>query len=864
MESADEEEWNSSSADSQSQEWPEHQDDENDDDFIPESPAAKPRRTRSRRAAPTPTIGRPKRLSSMRFKSKSKDTENEDDPEANGFEGDEPEDPPDSDDDNYVDQEDSNDEEQEEESEEEAYTPQRRKPRSPPKRKQPTKKPPKQKKKPKRKPASDSEDDDEDFDEMVAGSKRTSKPQSSRRSTARRRTASRFEDSDDSEASPSNADDLSPTHGRPSRWSAALATQRLARMKEKHRKGTDDNDGTMSEIGSISSGSKSANAQPEVLSPSKRNSHLSSDEEFLADSTTDSDERAVFDSDSDSLDQNEESDGERSNDAVSIDHEQIGSVDGSTDDDAVSEHNQNGQLLVDLTEGDTSRHTEIQPTPRNQSSDSENESQGGLHRNRGKPKYPYCPSVEDAITLEPLPKRHVCYLSPDGNSRQCFALHTLRQVALKSAHMPFRVALDGSNQDTFLQPPHFRTAMSDDLLDQIASRFGREALDIHGPFYDRITRNLDSVEQLNSDEDSDGDDHYVDIELPDETWEEHLNNYISNQMGSKDMYTCPLCYSEIHRQMVQKDKPNGDYTNDNAYLELPADSEYDPMTVLGWLDNDRFDLASEFCFLLLAKVKKHLRDDHHVQTRGIQGNDLYQRYRIRAQDGLLQRYLHNQWRRIQATTFQGAMSIYWRSGHNQSFVYLLDRLKSDEPSDEARDFFDSMQSRAELDWDQVSLPFSRDRARDDLKDFLANDEDGEADDEGPPFLAHQQLRKLDEEDSDPNDLVHKIQRRYAENEDDEEADFGDDDPDDGSLDDEDYSEEEEEVDDWEQAIVQKRKAKQKSPGNKRATKAVSPAVGKTLKRRKSTTPSKGISSSNGATPSSAAKRRRIVEDSDDD
>ena len=78
--------------------------------------------------------------------------------------------------------------------------------------------------------------------------------------------------------------------------------------------------------------------------------------------------------------------------------------------------------------------------------------------------------------LTPLPKKHVCYVSPDGQSRQCFALETLRQIALKAARLQFRVDLDGGEKVTFLQPPHFRTAMSDDLLDQIASRFGRQAL----------------------------------------------------------------------------------------------------------------------------------------------------------------------------------------------------------------------------------------------------------------------------------------------------------------------------------------------------------------------------------------------------
>jgi hypothetical protein len=303
-----------------------------------------------------------------------------------------------------------------------------------------------------------------------------------------------------------------------------------------------------------------------------------------------------------------------------------------------------------------------------------------------KPNLPQCHSTEDAITLEILPKKHVCYISPDGQSRQCFAIDTLRQIALKTSKLRIRLDLDGERV-TFLQPPHFRTAMSDDMLDQIASRFGRQALDLHGDFYKRKSRDIVAGGGV---KDDDGDTDFNDmfgtgqVAQDEDEFIGYVQRYMDNQMGSQDIYTCPLCYSEMHRRIVKTDriKANGDDDDDNSEAasepkkedddeQLPTDSVYDPMLVLGDLDDDTFRAASLFCFTKVANVKKHLRGDHTVDIRGIQGNDLYMRFRVRAPDGLLQRYLKNSFR---SGTYQGDMRRYWNDGNGQSFVYLLHQM----------------------------------------------------------------------------------------------------------------------------------------------------------------------------------------------
>lgn len=225
---------------------------------------------------------------------------------------------------------------------------------------------------------------------------------------------------------------------------------------------------------------------------------------------------------------------------------------------------------------------------------------------------PQCDSKLDVITGEKLPKVHVCFFTPDQRSCQCFALETLRKIALSASAPQYRKDNAGREVQTFLQPPHFRTPMSDDLLDQIASRFGRDALKIHGSYYRRQAMEIPAAA-------TDWSSVNMPV-LPDQNDDFHdqLQQYIRKSMGSQDVYTCPLCYIVAHSRLSSDD------------TDVPYETEFDkdPMAVLGFLDNDNFTVASAFCFRKVAELKEHVREDHDVKTTGIEGNAFYARYKV--------------------------------------------------------------------------------------------------------------------------------------------------------------------------------------------------------------------------------------------
>jgi hypothetical protein len=242
------------------------------------------------------------------------------------------------------------------------------------------------------------------------------------------------------------------------------------------------------------------------------------------------------------------------------------------------------------------------------------------------PHMPDCPSEVDAITMDPLPAKHLCFFPPDQQTRQCFALETLHKIAITSSVR----GMDG--KPTFLQPPHFRSPASDDFVDQIASRFGRSALDLSGDFYKRGALGHDGYMLT------------IGANLADEeTFQERLNNYVSNCMGSQDICCCPLCYIEAHRRLVkrlsgeeeedfadeQDDAPEDDDPDEPGEDENgPIKLWHDPMTVLGFPDDDKYAIASTFCYSKMADVKRHLREAHNVDTSVLASNDMFARFKV--------------------------------------------------------------------------------------------------------------------------------------------------------------------------------------------------------------------------------------------
>eukprot|EP00557_Chaetoceros_sp_GSL56_P000705 CAMPEP_0176496200 /NCGR_PEP_ID=MMETSP0200_2-20121128/11070_1 /TAXON_ID=947934 /ORGANISM="Chaetoceros sp., Strain GSL56" /LENGTH=822 /DNA_ID=CAMNT_0017894143 /DNA_START=133 /DNA_END=2598 /DNA_ORIENTATION=- len=355
-------------------------------------------------------------------------------------------------------------------------------------------------------------------------------------------------------------------------------------------------------------------------------------------------------------------------------------------------------------------------------------------------KIPLCTSEYDEITNELLPKLHICYIVPDGKSRHCFCLDTLYRAAILSGSKT--VKNDGTRGLSFLQPPHFRTVMEDDLVDQIASRFGRPALVIEDSKVYKSELKRQEF-QLEYDYDFDDDDEADEDRL---SFRHRFNDYLNKQMGSGDIYCCPLCYSEAQRRFREGDdgedddsssgsgsgSGNEDDSNENENgssndFEYNMDSitsysQIDPMSILGSLDNDEFEVAASFCFHKLSQVKNHVRTIHNIDLSNVEVNDFFKRFMIRAQDGLLQRYLHAFWKH---RIFAGAMRKYWFEGHNQNYILLrvlIDRRYFMNEIDHgfAEDHFcKSFPRRAVKIWRGLSAPYSKS----DESDFIDSGEE---------------------------------------------------------------------------------------------------------------------------------------------
>lgn len=260
---------------------------------------------------------------------------------------------------------------------------------------------------------------------------------------------------------------------------------------------------------------------------------------------------------------------------------------------------------------------EIRPSPRHK------HSQSTPHKHLTK-----CYSETDAITLESLPALHVCYLAPDKVNKLCFSLETLYKASLIQGSQQMRP--NGSGKIAFLQPPHFRTLMDDILLDQIAARFGRNALNIEDSDVYKKEKNLNALQRGYAsfyNDEEDGNENAF-------NFQRSFGQYLKRQMGSGDVYCCCICYTEAqHRflgcSLIDDDSSDDDENDDNEYsLQSVTSSKIDPMTILGGLDDDEYNVASTFCFSKVSLVKAHIRSVHNEDTSLIRGNDLYQRFKV--------------------------------------------------------------------------------------------------------------------------------------------------------------------------------------------------------------------------------------------
>ncbi|KAL3761312.1 hypothetical protein ACHAWU_010225 [Discostella pseudostelligera] len=407
-----------------------------------------------------------------------------------------------------------------------------------------------------------------------------------------------------------------------------------------------------------------------------------------------------------------------------------------------------------------------------------------------------CPSTTDDITMANLPrnKPHVCYISPDGKTRHCFALDTLYRIAISAASN--RIGGDGGSIDgnnhgsaqklTFLQPPHFRSPMEDDLLDQIASRFGRAALIIEkSAIYKKMHGSIFSLNDDDELDDFDEDGEFIGYTNNNYSsrrgnFQDRFERFIQGLMGSNDVYCCPLCYKEADRrlgnmgdeEMCEDDADDDDEDETEEGHQHSGEECFsfmdDPMRILGSLDQDQYEVASTFCFRTLMDVKTHLKVVHQANIKEVYGNDLYHRFQIRASDGLLQSWLK---RNLGKSTVQGDMMRYWSNGENQSFVLLLSQIEKrryeGEISDEyGIDFCQSFPNRARRVWREVSAPYSKDQH--DMGDFIAaegeEEESEEDDDVGPSCLTPHDAHAEGENLKSPEDqMIEFLQKKQKSN-----------------------------------------------------------------------------------------------------
>jgi hypothetical protein len=249
----------------------------------------------------------------------------------------------------------------------------------------------------------------------------------------------------------------------------------------------------------------------------------------------------------------------------------------------------------------------------------------------------------------PKDKPHVCYIAPDGETRHCFTLETLYRIAIFA---PKNIDDNNNNapeQLQFLQPPHFRSPMEDDMIDQIGSRFGRGALVIeNSTLYKKMKQRswggsvgfADALDDEMDEFDSDGE-YTGGTGGVGQNFNDRFQRYVQNLMGSQDVYCCPVCYIEADRRLgnmgdeeIAEDDPSDDVDNANTEHVDRFSFLDDPLTILGHLDHQTFEIASTFCFRLLSGVKNHLKAVHGVNLKEIEGNDLFKRFQVSCSDDL--------------------------------------------------------------------------------------------------------------------------------------------------------------------------------------------------------------------------------------
>lgn len=485
--------------------------------------------------------------------------------------------------------------------------------------------------------------------------------QSSKRRVRNRRSikASGDDSSDSYLSQESEEQEAAGTPSRPTRRCAAATQRKLSSavkadlISEKEALGDALEE---SEVEMLES-SDSSESEKRPAKRNKRKSNQSSDEEYkdglFNDDSSDDDVDEYESDESISRSNRPRRSCARNKKSYKVNDQDIGTADEESVDEntgpsiLVSPSKKNVQMPYGSPKLREKARARRKPLSKDESSDDDSHNQTFFQHKCAQKRSPSklkttnvdCPSTHDEITMMELPKGkpHICYISPDKTTRHCFTLATFYRIAISknsSSQGPLQL----------LQPPHFRTPISDHLLDQIGSRFGRGALKVEdsllykkmkarssGNFRGDIAGDDDDMDNFDSDGEYIGNGQGSDVQ----NFDQRFQRYIQTFMGSADVYCCPLCYIEGYRRlgnMNDDEMINDDATDDEEGNEQEEDRFSfldDPMTILGALDHQAFVIASTFCFRLLSGLKNHLRSVHHVDLKVIEGNDLFKRFQVR-------------------------------------------------------------------------------------------------------------------------------------------------------------------------------------------------------------------------------------------
>ena len=234
-----------------------------------------------------------------------------------------------------------------------------------------------------------------------------------------------------------------------------------------------------------------------------------------------------------------------------------------------------------------------------------------------KAKTPSGCAIRDEITQGPLEKMHLCWSSPDGSSKMCFNLTTLLKIGLannnglEARSRAARRAETVFTSFPFMQPPHFRSRMSEELIQQLRDKFTPKEL------VTAITKLIGKTDHP---------------DLQDSFSDEYAAYQGRTMSVLGDLHVCCICWSRMEEKAISDERE--DRGDDSGSEKSNVDP--DPMEILL-----RSSQKAPLCtFLSKNDAVSHIRSIHRINapTIGLDPN-FFSQYTMRAPDGLLQRWI---------------------------------------------------------------------------------------------------------------------------------------------------------------------------------------------------------------------------------